>query len=37
MGALLTIGAVGLVPVVGSEHLARRPRVIEPMAHVSRT
>jgi uncharacterized protein len=34
MGALLTIGAVGLVPVVGSEHLARRPRVIEPVPHV---
>jgi len=31
MGALLTIGALGVIPLFGDEHLARRPRVIEPI------
>ena len=31
MGALLTVGALVLVPLVGSQHLALRVRVIEPV------
>jgi hypothetical protein len=28
MGALLTIGALALVPILGRENLSRRPRVV---------